>query len=188
MTNSKRTKPQVKEIRPLGKLGMFRVQALDLTFANGQEREYFRLAAKRDAVTVVAVDGNDLLLIEEFAGGTLEYELGFVRGAIDEGETYLQAGGRELAEEAGYEASSLTHLTTMYNSTGYQTAKMYVVVATGLSALAQRPEGDEPEPLEIVRWPLTKLDELLTHPRFRDSRNLVALYAFRDYYHQYMQS
>ncbi|VEH64896.1 ADP compounds hydrolase NudE [Rodentibacter pneumotropicus] len=42
-------------------------------------------------------------------------------------------------------------------------------------------EGDEPEPLELVRFPLVKLDELIADPDFNEARNLTALYALRDY-------
>ena len=44
-----------------------------------------------------------------------------------------------------------------------------------------RLEGDEPEPLEIVRFPLANIDELLADPNFTEARNLTALYALRDY-------
>ncbi|RIY34276.1 ADP compounds hydrolase NudE [Psittacicella gerlachiana] len=181
MTEQKRKLPQVRNIQSLGKLGIFHVEALDVKFSNGQERQYYRLAAANDAVTVIAVDGQDLLLIEEYAGGTLTYELGFVRGGIDDNEDLLPAASRELGEEIGYQAQRYTHLTSFYNSIGYQTAQMHVVIAQDLSPLEQMLEGDEPEPLTLVRWPLAQLDQLLSHPRFRDSRNLAALYAFRDY-------
>ena len=45
-------------------------------------------------------------------------------------------------------------------------------------------EGDEPEPLEIVRFPLLKIDELLAEPSFNEARNLTALYSLKDYLSQ----
>ncbi|RIY33599.1 ADP compounds hydrolase NudE [Psittacicella hinzii] len=181
MTEQNRKLPQVNNIRGLGKLGIFNVEALDVKFSNGQEREYYRLHANHDGVTVIAVDQEHLLLIEEYSAGTLNYELGFVRGGIDDQEEILVAAERELAEEIGYQANNYEHLISFYNSTGYQTAQMHVVVATGLTPLEVMPEGDEPEPLTLVRWPLDQLDSLISHPTFRDCRNLAALYAFRDY-------
>ena len=40
-------------------------------------------------------------------------------------------------------------------------------------------EGDEPEPLEIVRYPLSQLDALLDSDEFNEARNLLhfILYA-----------
>ena len=37
-------------------------------------------------------------------------------------------------------------------------------------------EGDEPEPLEIVRFPLSKIDELLAEPNLKESIKINALY------------
>ena len=42
-------------------------------------------------------------------------------------------------------------------------------------------EGDEPEPLEIVRYPLSQLDALLDSDEFNEARNLAALYSLRDH-------
>lgn len=177
----KRTLPTINEIKEFGRCAIFRVESIDLTFANAQRRTYYRLAPKEDAVTVVAYDDDQLYLISEFGAGTLDYELGFVRGGIDSGEGVIASAERELAEECALSAQHYHHHSTIYNSTGYQTGKMHIVFATGLSQCENPPEGDEPEPLEVVRWPLKDLDALLTHPRFRDSRNLVALYRLRDY-------
>ncbi|MFL7053734.1 ADP compounds hydrolase NudE, partial [Vibrio cyclitrophicus] len=35
--------------------------------------------------------------------------------------------------------------------------------------------GDEPEPLDIVRWPLAQAEELLTHLDFCEARSITAL-------------
>ena len=36
-------------------------------------------------------------------------------------------------------------------------------------------EGDEPEPLELLRWPLAQAEELLTHLDFCEARSITAL-------------
>ncbi|VEI48947.1 adenosine nucleotide hydrolase NudE [Actinobacillus equuli] len=50
---------------------------------------------------------------------------------------------------------------------------MHVFIAQDL--YPSKLEGDEPEPLEVVRVPLAKIDELLADPNFAESRNLAAL-------------
>ena len=34
---------------------------------------------------------------------------------------------------------------------------------------------DEPEPLEVIPWPLNRIDELLARPDFSESRSISAL-------------
>jgi ADP-ribose diphosphatase len=36
-------------------------------------------------------------------------------------------------------------------------------------------QGDEPEPLEVVRWPINQADELLSHMDFSEARSIAAL-------------
>ena len=50
---------------------------------------------------------------------------------------------------------------------------MHVVVAKDL--YPETLEGDEPEPLEVVKWPLAKIDELLARDDFTEARSIAAL-------------
>lgn len=174
-----KTLPTCSEPESLGKLAIFHAEKVHITFSNGEERDYYRLHARHDAVTVLAIAEQELLLVREFAGGTLSYTLGFVKGGIDEGETAEQAAQRELGEEVGFTAKTLFKLSTTCNSPGYSTGKHSVILATGCTALEVLPEGDEPEPLELVRWPLSELDALLEHPEFIDTVAHFAIYQLQ---------
>ena len=57
--------------------------------------------------------------------------------------------------------------------------KMHVLLGEDL--YSNKLEGDEPEPLEIVRYPLSQLDALLVSDEFNEARNLAALYSLRDH-------
>ena len=35
--------------------------------------------------------------------------------------------------------------------------------------------GDEPEPLEVIKWPLDRADELLAREDFQEARSISAL-------------
>ena len=51
---------------------------------------------------------------------------------------------------------------------------MNIVVAEDL--YPESLEGDEPEPLPRVRWPLAHLMDLLEDPDFNEARNVSALF------------
>ena len=40
--------------------------------------------------------------------------------------------------------------------------------------------GDEPEPPELVRWPLERLSELAERPDVTEARTLAALFLIRE--------
>lgn len=167
-------KPEILDIRLAAQTMVFQVQALDLRFANGQERTYERLTpARRPAVMVLPIDGVDLLMIREYSVGTERYELTCVKGLIDAGEAPDVAANRELQEEIGFQAATLEFMRVLYTSPGHMFSPMHVFVARDLSESVL--QGDEPEPLQLVRIPLSRLDELVDNPDFGDARVLTAL-------------
>ncbi len=89
--------------------GPYRLERLDLEFANGERRHYERLHGRGHGAVVVVpmLDADTVLLVREYAAGVHRYELGLVKGRIDAGETPEQAADRELKEEAGYGAREL---------------------------------------------------------------------------------
>lgn len=71
----------------MAKSRLFEIQAVELKFSNGINRTYERFRPfNRDSVMVIAIDGEDLLLVREYAVGTEQYELGFVKGGMDMGK------------------------------------------------------------------------------------------------------
>ncbi|MBD3815965.1 MAG: ADP compounds hydrolase NudE [Halothiobacillus sp.] len=171
--------PKICAVRPLVETRLFAVEAVDLVFANGTEVTFERLAAKgRGAVLVVPVlDDGRIVLIREYACGTERYELGLPKGRIDGDEPILDAANRELMEEAGFGAAKLTLLREVTSSPAYSAQRTHIVLATGL--FPQRLPGDEPEPLEVVTWPLDDLDRLAFDGQCSEARSIAALYLAR---------
>lgn len=180
MSDHHATLPKILATRTAAKSRIFEIQSVDLQFSNGEQRTYERFKlGNHQAVMMVPIDGNDLLLIREYSVGTERYELGFPKGGVDQGETPAEAANRELKEELGLGARKVDFLRTVITNPSYMRSIMHIFVLQDFYPC--RLEGDEPEPLEIVRVPLTKIDELLTDPNFNEARNLTALYALRDY-------
>ena len=90
--------PEIKEVRTIARSRFFRIEELDLKFANGVERTYERLpGGGRAAVMVVAInEAEELVLIREYAAGFHEMQLTLVKGAVDDGESLEEAANREL--------------------------------------------------------------------------------------------
>lgn len=134
----------------------------------------------RGAVMVVPVlNGETLLLGREYAAGTHTYELGFPKGLIDPGEEAHEAANRELQEEIGFGARKLTHLMELSLAPGYFASKMQVFIAEELYESVL--EGDEPEPIEMVPWPLDNWQSLLEQEDFSESRSVSALFLAQKY-------
>ncbi|PSJ44362.1 ADP compounds hydrolase NudE [Zobellella endophytica] len=180
MTKEKQ-KPQILHTELVAESRLFKVESVHLKFSNGVERVYERMrGGGRGAVMLVPMlDDNTILLIREYSAGTHSYELGFPKGLIDPGETALEAGNRELMEEVGFGARSLTHLKQVSLAPGYFGSRMDILLARDL--YPERREGDEPEPLDVVPWPLDQLEQLMSRPDFTEARSICGLYLLQDW-------
>ncbi|PSW09007.1 ADP compounds hydrolase NudE [Photobacterium rosenbergii] len=169
-------KPEILATEVVAQSRLFKIESLDLRFSNGVERTYERMKPSgRHAVLVVPVtEQGDLLLIREYSAGTERYELGFPKGLIDQGESAAEAANRELKEEIGFGAKALQPLKEVVLAPSYFSSKMTLFLAQDL--YPEKLDGDEPEPLQIVRWPLSQAEELLHHMDFAEARSITALF------------
>lgn len=177
-------KPKILHTSVVAQSRLFTVEAVELKFSNGVERTYERLApGGHGAVMVVALlDDQHIALIREYGGGIEEYNLTLPKGAVDMGETGEQAANRELQEEIGFAARKLTKLKHLTLSPGYMKSGLDVWLAEDL--YPSQLEGDEPEPLELVKWRLDNLSELVSRQDCSEGRAIAAMYIARDYLQQ----
>ncbi|QCU90797.1 ADP compounds hydrolase NudE [Thiomicrorhabdus sediminis] len=154
---------------------IFTVQSQQIAFANGTQVVYERLVGNPNGAVLIVplLDDDHLLLIREYGAGVGRYELGFPKGKIDPGEGWQQACIRESQEEIGYLPNQVKLLDSVSLAAGYMTHQTHIVLATELEP--SDAEGDEPEPLEVVKWPLKNWAELLSHPDFSEGRAYAAL-------------
>ncbi len=168
-------KPKILKIATVARSGLFHVETIDLEFSNGVKRVYERMRPSgREAVLIVPVIDNHVILIREYAVGIEAYELGFPKGLIDAGESVLHAANRELMEEVGYGAARFDFLAQLTTIPSYFAGKMNIVIAHDL--YPQSLKGDEPEPLVQVRWPIANMMALLNEADFCEARNISALF------------
>ncbi|HET9049555.1 MAG TPA: ADP compounds hydrolase NudE [Chiayiivirga sp.] len=173
--------PKILARRSLDYGGRFKVEQVDLRFSNGVERTYERMPTRGHGAVVVAAmkDADTLLLIREYACGLHRYELGLVKGRIDRGETPEQAAVRELKEEAGFGARSITVLRAMTVAPTYMEHQAWLVLAEDL--YPQRLPGDEPEELEVIPWRLNQLDQLILREDCSEGRSVAAMFIVREF-------
>lgn len=168
-------KPQILHRSLVAESRLFRIESLDLRFSNGVERTYERLMpGGNGAVLVVAIkDGDTVALIREYGGGIEDYSLTLPKGAVDMGESLRDACNRELQEEIGFGANEFVFLKKVSLSPSYMSGGISVVLAKDL--YPSKLEGDEPEPLELVWWSLSEVDQLYARADFSEGRSIAAL-------------
>ncbi|MFT5258456.1 MAG: ADP-ribose diphosphatase [Saprospiraceae bacterium] len=175
-----RKKPTINSIKAVTQSRIFNVEEVSLSFDNGEQRLHERLNPNNNGVVVVMpIDQQYLYMVYEYAVGFDRYELGLVKGMIDQGESALDAANRELQEEIGYAAKDIYFIRDITTRPHYSTAKSSLFIAKGL--YPKQLQGDEPEALELVKWPLDKLNELYQHPAVTEARTLCSLIYLQQY-------
>ncbi|HHZ70111.1 MAG TPA: ADP compounds hydrolase NudE [Methylococcaceae bacterium] len=175
-------KPIIHKKTLKAKSRLFRIEALDLEFSNGEKRVFERLTRGNSSGAVLIVpmlDSQTVLLVREYAAGVERYELGLPKGKVDDGETPLVAANRELKEEVGYGARQLTFITSLSIAPAYLEHMTDIILAEDL--YPEKLEGDEPEELEVIPWRLDNLQLLFAQGDCTEARSIAALYLIRDY-------
>jgi 8-oxo-dGTP pyrophosphatase MutT (NUDIX family) len=87
-------------------------------------------------------------------------------------EPRLEAAKRELAEEIGKQAAAWQEILAFYTSPGFSDERIWLYRADELSD-APDAEPEAHERIEIVPWPLDRLDDAIA--QCEDSKSLIAL-------------
>src|SRR5712671_3264435 len=118
------------------------------------------------------VDRSTVLLIRQYryVAGRATWEM--PTGGVHQGETVEEAAQRELAEEAGYRAGRLTHVSTYHTSKSVmdETAHLFL----GEEMMKLELPHDETEFIEIRPFPFRDVLRLVLSRATVDSMTIIA--------------
>jgi ADP-ribose pyrophosphatase len=130
------------------------------------------------SAVVPFVSDTDVLLLRQFryaAGGTV-WEV--PAGKLDPGESPEVCAGRELEEETGYVAGTLTRLGQTLTTPGFTDEVIHLFVARDLSP--GRRNLDPTETIEVERVPLVRAVEMVRQGEILDAKSVIAILLAAD--------
>lgn len=132
------------------------------------------------AVVIVPVlrDGR-IVLIRNFRIAVGEYTLECPAGTLGVGEDPAVCAARELIEETGYQAESITGLGWFYTTPGLTDEKMHAFAATGLTEVGQRLEEDED--IQVVYVTEPEALRMIDSGELRDAKSMIAILKARSH-------
>lgn len=157
--------------------GIWRLVAADFESPDGEEFDR-HIVRSPGAVAVVPLlfdaEGRaSVVLVDQYRAAFDATMLELPAGMRDvDGEPPEETARRELAEETGYTAGRMEHLTEYVPSPGLTDATMTVYVASDLQPVARDAHGPEETHMTIVRLPL---DEAVRQARSGEIVNAAAV-------------
>ena len=159
---------------------LFRVDRLHLL--DPDDKPFARVVVRHPgAVTVVPVhDDGTVTLVRQYRAAVDALVLEIPAGTLDkEGEEPEAAARRELAEEAGLEATRWELLIGTWNTPGVSDQHTRIYLATGLSSIPVRPQGVEEGYMTLETIHLDDVDALVAGESLRDETTVLGLYLAR---------
>jgi ADP-ribose pyrophosphatase len=109
---------------------------------DGSTKKYY-WAELPPAVVVLAVADGQVVFVEQYRPVVGETCLECPAGIVEDGESCTTAGARELREETGFEAASLSLLESFWVATGVLRHERAIVFAEGLTPVEQNLDDNE---------------------------------------------
>lgn len=161
--------------------GFFEVAAATFVGPDGFtfEREVVRHPG---AVCIVPLeaDRRHVVMIRQYRGAVGRSLLELPAGKRDvEDEDPRLCASRELVEEVGREAGSITEIARFYNSPGFNDELTICYLAEDLVETERQAHGIEEEHLTVERVALADIEELMASGELVDAKSIIGLFAAR---------
>lgn len=148
-----------------------------VTVNDGSQREYYTLDFPRPAVGIVAVRGEEVLLIRQYRFIVDSYVWAIPSGGVAEAESLEEAAARELEEETGYRPTVLQPWLSCYASYGCSNQKFEIFLTDSVVKIENAPV-DHNEVLSTQWFPRRELLDMILNNEVVDNLSLSPLLLF----------
>jgi ADP-ribose pyrophosphatase len=121
-------------------------------------------------------DDPTVLLIRQYRYAAGGYLLEVPAGRPDQpGEDWEVCARRELQEETGLTAGTMTYLTTIFTTPGFTDEQIWLYMALDLTPVAGGPALEADEVMEIERIPLAEAISMAASGAITDAKTVASL-------------
>ncbi|MFC1625213.1 NUDIX hydrolase [Patescibacteria group bacterium] len=146
---------------------------------DGTKRKYLRYTKIPEAVSLICVsDKNEILLEKEYSYPPNKILIQLPGGSVEKSETVEEAANRELEEETGMSADTITKIGSYYMNNRKSNTKMHVCVCKDFTS--KKKLNDPEEDVESFWVPERKVDELISKGEIENPHLLASWSIYKN--------
>jgi len=151
----------------------------EVELSNGQQsyREY--LLHPGASVMIALTKDNKILFVKQYRHPSKQIYIELPAGKRDQGEDPMVTAHRELAEETGFKAASMQHLTDVHPCIGYSNEVIHVMLAQDLTHVGTK--FDHGEMLIGMELSIEDAMEKIRKGEITDAKTTHALFYYYNF-------
>lgn len=132
----------------------------------------------KGAAAIVAEDSDgNILMVRQYRNAIDAYTVEIPAGGLNPGEDMAVCAARELEEETGYRTENVRHLMDFITTVAYSNEKIGIYYTDSLIPSSQN--LDEDEYVEVEKYPLDALVDMVYNGEIQDGKSIAAIMAYK---------
>jgi ADP-ribose pyrophosphatase len=154
----------------------FDIQHERVRLPDGTETDFDYLSESESVVVIPFTPDGDVVVIEEWRQAVKRVNRGFPAGGVeaDDADDLATTARRELEEETGYRAETVTHLTSVEPANGISDAVFHYFVAEGCEPSGEQ-DLDHNESIQVTTTEFEDLRAAVRDDEMRDGRTAMGV-------------
>lgn len=150
----------------------------DLQVPNGNIAQWDIIEHKGASAIIPVDDEGRILLVRQYRGAIDDLLLEIPAGGRDSvEEDFAVCAARELEEEIGYRSEEIHHLVDYHSAAAYTSERIAIFYTESL--IPSRQHLDENEFVQIERYTLDELVDMIRQGEITDGKTIAGLMAYK---------
>lgn len=149
----------------------------DKVLANGHEARWDYIHHDGAAAVLPVDKDGKILMVRQYRNALDRFTLEIPAGKLDDSkEPKIECAYRELEEETGYRCENLEYLMSLNTTVAFCDEAIDIFVAHNL--IPSKQHLDEDEVINVERWELSDLENLIYEGKLTDGKTIAAIMAY----------
>ena len=149
----------------------------DTVIANGHRAHWDYIHHDGAAAVLPVDDDGKILMVRQYRNALDRFTLEIPAGKLDDpAEPKIECAYRELEEETGYRTEKLEYLISVNTTVAFCDEAIDIFVAHHL--IPSHQHLDEDEVINVERWDLKDLEEMIYQGKLTDGKTIAAIMAY----------